>query len=82
MSNKNYAEELKKVEQKINAMKKEKQRLEKLQKNDERKHRDHVKIVVGATFLTHYSEEEKGKLFDEFDDEQIKEWVHSKFRKG
>lgn len=79
MSNKNYTEELKKVEQKINAMKKEKQRLEKLQKNDERKRQDHVKIVVGATFMTHYTDEEKRKLFDEFDDEQIKGWVHSKF---
>ncbi len=79
MSNKNYTEELKKVEQKINAMKKEKQRLEKMKRDDERKRQDHVKIVVGATFLTHYTDEEKRKLFDEFDDEQIKGWVHSKF---
>lgn len=77
---KSTEEQLKELQQKINKMQMEKKRLQKQQVNEERKKRDHAMILVGTTLLTHYSEEVKLKLINS-DDEYIKNWVHSLFKK-
>ena len=73
-------EKMQAIDQKIHRLQAEKKRLKKQKENNERKKRDHAMIVVGSHLLTHFSSETKQKLIDANDDE-IKEWVDSLFKK-
>ena len=68
------------IEQKIRRLKKEKRKLDRQEQADARKHRDHVMIVTGAHFLTHYPGAEAQLLT--MSDDEIRRWVDGKFRSG
>lgn len=72
-------ERLKELEQKINRLQSEKQRLKAKKLNEDRKKRDHAMIVVGTTVMTHF--EDMKDIVINSDDESIKKWVHSLFEK-
>ncbi len=71
-----YEEKQHELDQKIRRLRAEKRKLEKQQKASERKQRDHMLIVIGATLLSHYPVETREKLLTLTDDE-IKSWVNS-----
>lgn len=73
-----YKEKRAAIDQKIRQLQNEKRKLDRQQKRTERKHRDHVMIVTGAHFLTHFAGAES-KLMEMSDDE-IRAWVDSKFK--
>lgn len=75
-----YTAKQKEVERQIHALQKEKRRLSQKEKSAKRKHEDHIKILVGATFLTHYSEDKRNKIYNEMSDEEIVDWVNSRFK--
>ena len=77
---KNPDEKLKEINQKIHRLQGEKRKLQRKKENAARKQRDHAMILVGATLLTHYSDETKEKVISS-SDEEIMEWVHSLFKK-
>ena len=66
------------LEQKIHRLQKEKRKLERQKKADEKKHRDHVMIVTGAHFLTHFQGAEERLLT--MTDDEIRAWVDARFK--
>ena len=77
---KTYDEKRTELEQKIHRLQNEKRKLDRQQKASERKHRDHVMIVTGAHFLTHYPGVEAQLL--SMTDDEIRHWVDARFRNG
>ena len=74
MMTKTTDEKLLEVEQKIHRLQGEKRKLMRDRKNAERKKRDHVLILIGATFISPYADDFKAKLYNA-SDEQIVAWV-------
>ena len=72
-----YQERREAIDQKIRQLQNEKRKLDRQQKRSEKKHRDHVMIVTGAHFLTHFAGAEAKML--EMSDDEIRAWVDSKF---
>lgn len=70
-------EKLKELDQKINRMKMEKQKIQNEVRLEAKKKRDHAMITVGATVLAIY-ESEKERIYNAPDDE-IVSWVYSLF---
>lgn len=74
---KTFEEKRTELEQKIHRLQKEKRKLDRQQKETEREHRNHVLIVTGAHFLTHYPGAEAQLL--KMSDDEIRIWVDGKF---
>lgn len=75
---KTFDERCTELDQQIRRLQKEKQRLLRKQKDEEKKHRDHVLIVTGAHLLTHFPGAEERLL--EMTDDEIRAWVDGRFR--
>ena len=68
-------ERVNQLEQKLHRLQTEKKRLQRKVANEERKKRDHALIVVGATVLSIFTEEDKEKVINANSDLEISRWV-------
>ena len=74
---KNYDEKCADIEQQIHKLQKEKKKILRAKKEEERKHRNHVMILIATHFLTHYPGAEPRLL--EMSDSEICAWVDGRF---
>lgn len=65
----------KELEQNIRRLQKEKRRLNREKEANLRKHQDHIKILIGAHLLSHYSEDLKERLLNDAEDAEVTAWV-------